>query len=126
MRIGLLDAAKGVWHGLADIGRDLAHIAPVAVFGDLESVVFRKQGGLIVAPEGLERGLVLFVMHVGDALEEEKRENVGLEAGCIDRTAEDVGGFPKVGFELAKLDFYQGHSRERLRRIGLQAIHVAA
>ncbi len=39
--------------------------------------------------------------YIGDALEKEQRKNVALEVSGIDRTAEDVGGFPKMGLQLA-------------------------
>ena len=40
--VGLLDAAHGLLERLADVGRDRAHIAPVAALGNLEAVVLRE------------------------------------------------------------------------------------
>jgi hypothetical protein len=46
--------------------------------------------------------LVFLIVDVRDAFEEEQREHIGLEIGCIHRAAKYVGGFPKVGLELAQ------------------------
>jgi hypothetical protein len=39
-------------------------------------------------------------MHVGEALEEQEREDAGFEVRGIQRPAQDVGGFPEVRFGL--------------------------
>ena len=72
----------------------------MAAIRHLEPVVFWKQGGFVITIELLHRRIVFLIMHVRDALEEQEREHVGLEIGGIDRTAQDVRGFPKVGFKL--------------------------
>ena len=100
LRVGLLDAAHGRLQRLADVGRHRAHVAPVAVLRHLEAVVLRKAGVLLVAAGLGQRGLILLVVDIGDALEEQQREDVGLEVGRIHRPAQDVGGFPEVRFEL--------------------------
>lgn len=62
--------------------------------------VLGKQGGFLVTIELHHRRIVFLILHVRDALEKQKWEHVGLEIGGIDRSAQDVRGFPKVGFEL--------------------------
>ena len=67
--------------------------------GHLEAVVLGEGGVLLVAARLGKGPRELLVEHVGDALEEEQREDVGLEVGRVHRAAEDVGGLPEVGFE---------------------------
>ena len=109
-RVRLLDAAQGGLQRLPDIGGHRSHIAPVAAFWHLEAVVLGEAGVFLVAPGFLQRRLVLLVMHVGEALEEQEREDVGLEVRRIHRPAQDVGGFPEVRFELIEGDGVRGHA----------------
>jgi hypothetical protein len=74
----------------------------VAVLRNLEAVVLGEPSVFLVAAGFLERAPVLLVVHVGDALEEEQREDIGLEVGRIYWTVQDVGCFPEVGFQLAE------------------------
>ena len=74
----------------------------MAALRNLEAVVLRELGVLLVAAGFRQRRRVFLVVDIGDALEEEQREDVGLEVGGVHRAAQDVGGFPEVGFELAK------------------------
>ncbi|MNJ38948.1 hypothetical protein D3C77_338080 [compost metagenome] len=46
----------------------------------------------------------LVIPDVANTLEEQQREDVGLEISCIYRTAQDVRGLPEVAFELTKGD----------------------
>ena len=46
--------------------------------------------------------LVLLIPNNADAIEEQQREDVSLEIGRIHRTAQNVGGFPKMAFKLTK------------------------
>jgi hypothetical protein len=43
--------------------------------------------------------LVLFVTDIGETLEEQEREDIGLEVRRIDRSLEEPSSFPQVGFE---------------------------
>ena len=70
--------------------------------GDLEPVILRELGVFLVAAGFRQRGLIFLVMHIGDALEEQERENVGLEISGIHRPAQDVGRLPEMRFELAQ------------------------
>ena len=63
-------------------------------------MVLREPGVFLVAAGFGQGGLIFLVMDIRDAFEEQQREDVGLEVGGIDRAAQDVGGFPEVGFEL--------------------------
>ena len=74
----------------------------MAILRNLEAVVLGEVGIFLVAA-GLRQGSVVFlVVDVRDAFEKEQREDVRFEVGGIDWAAEDVGGLPKVGFELAQ------------------------
>jgi len=82
VRIGLLDLAHGALQRRADVRGLGAHVAPVAVLGDLKPVQLGEPGQLLVA--GLvDDLLVLLVPDIADALEEEQREDVGREVGCV-------------------------------------------
>ena len=73
----------------------------MAVVRYLESMGFGEQGQFGVA--GVSDDLFIFLIpDITDALEEQQREDVGLEVGGIYRAAQDVGGRPQVGFELGK------------------------
>ena len=102
LRVGLLDPAHGLLQRLADVGRDHAHIAPVAILRNLEAVVLRELGIFLVTAGFRQRRRIFLVIHIRDALEEEQREDVGLEIGRIHRAAQDIRGLPEVGFKLAK------------------------
>jgi len=43
--------------------------------------------------------LQLVLVNVGEALEEDEREDLVLELGRVNGAADDAGGFPKPGFE---------------------------
>ena len=71
----------------------------MAAVGHLEPMGLREVLELAVAVE-LAGGGGLLVPDVADALEEEERQDVAHPVGAAERAAaEDVGGFPEVGFE---------------------------
>ncbi len=58
--------------------------------------------GKVLAVLG-EHRRVLFIPLVADPLEDQQRQDVGLPIAAIDRAAaEDVGGFPEMGFQLGE------------------------
>ena len=68
---------------------------------DLETMRLGEQGQLGIA--GFIDNLGVFLVpDVTNPLEEQQREDVGLEVSRIHRAAQDVGGFPEVGFKLAE------------------------
>ena len=76
-----------------------ADVGPVRAVGDREAVVGRGAGVRLVA--GLvEGGLILLVPHVGEALEEEQREDVLLVVAGVDQAPQELGRAPEVGLEL--------------------------
>jgi hypothetical protein len=65
----------------------------VAVFRDLEAVRLGKPGQCFIA--SLVNDLLVFLVpDIADSLEEQQREDIGLEIGCIHRSTQDVGGLP--------------------------------
>ena len=71
-------------------------------FGNLKAVVLRELGIFLVTARFRQGRRVFLVIDIRDSLEEEQREDVGLEVGGIHRAAQDVRGLPEVGFKLAK------------------------
>jgi hypothetical protein len=67
--------------------------------------------------------LVFLIVDVRDAFEEEQREHIGLEIGCIHRAAKDVGGFPKVGLELAQTHCRIIHKKREASIVQLSLIN---
>jgi len=104
MGIGLLDAAHRGLQRLSNIAGYLTHVCPVTAFGDLKAVVLGKKCRLFVAVKLHQCSGVFLVMNIRKALEEEQREHIRLEVSSIDWPAQDVGGFPKVRFELGEGD----------------------
>ncbi len=100
-RVGFLNFPHRALERRTDIARLGADVVPVAVLWDLKAVRLRKPGQLLVA--GLIDDLLVFLVpDIADALEEQQREDVGLEVSRIHRAAQDVGGFPEVAFELTQ------------------------
>ena len=81
----------------------------MATFWHLEAVVLGKAGVFLVAPGFLQRCLVLLIMHIREALEEQKREDVSLEVRRIYWPAQDIGSFPEMRFELIEGDSVPRH-----------------
>ena len=96
VRVGLLDAAHGLLERMADIGALGPDIFPVAALRNLEPVVLRELGKFHIAVGLIQGHGILLVIDVGEPLEEQQREDVGLEIGRVDRTAENIRSFPKM------------------------------
>ena len=67
---------------------------------NLEAVVLREQGELLVPAGFGQRGLRLFVEDIAQPLVEQQREDELLVVASIDSAAQQRGGSPEVGFEL--------------------------
>jgi len=65
-RVGvrLLDSAHACLEGLTHIRCNLPHIAPVASFGNLKAVVFRKRSRFVVSRKLGKGSLALFVVNI--------------------------------------------------------------
>ena len=85
----------------------------MAALGNLEAVILREQGGLLIFAELFQRRRVFVVMDIREALEEQQREDVGLKIRRIHRAAKDVRGLPEMGFKLGQSDGF-GHSERFL------------
>lgn len=125
--VGPLDGLQGALQGRADVPRRRAHVAPVGPLGDLEAVRLGELREAWVAVL-LDGRAALVVPDVADALEEEQREDVGLEIRRVDGAAEDVRGLPEVVLESVRGDrggvFNGQRGRGRLRGpSGLRAGH---
>ena len=104
VRVGLLDFAHGALQGIADVGCHGTNVIPVAVIRDLKAMRLGEEGQFGIA--GLIDDLGVFLVpDIADPLEEQEREDVGLEVSRIHRAAQDVGGLPEVAFELTEIDW---------------------
>jgi hypothetical protein len=97
VRVGLLDVAHGLLERMSDVGALGPDILPVAAFRNLEPVVLGELGKFHVAVGLFQGHVILLIIDVGEPLEEQQREDVGLEIGRVDRTTQDVGRLPEVG-----------------------------
>ena len=96
VRVRALDLTHGVRERGADVGRRFADVAPVAALRDVEAVHLGEVDRIGVTEErrGVSR---LLVPDVGDALEEQQRQDVRLPVGAVHGTAaEDLGAFPEM------------------------------
>ena len=82
---------------------DAADVVPVAAVRDGEPVIFGQIGQVFVAVD-LHGGGVLFVVDVGDPLEEDKREDVLLVIAGVDQAAQNDRGTPQVGLQFTLAD----------------------
>jgi hypothetical protein len=98
--IGALDPLEDALDRHPYVLAHLPQICPVAARRQLEAVVVGLNRGRELAVEVLEGSAVLLVPGVGDPLEEQQGEDVGLEVCRIDRAAKRVGGVPQTPFEL--------------------------
>ena len=96
VRVGLLDATHGLLEGMADIGASRPDIPPMTFLWNLKTVVLRELGKLHVTIRLFQGNGILLVVNVGESLEEQQRENISLEVGCVDRTSQDIGRLPKM------------------------------
>ena len=86
----------------------------MATIGNLETVGFGEQGQFGIARVGNDL-FVFFVPDIADALEEQQREDVGLEVSRVHRATKDVGRLPEVGFKSGQADLVVAHVPGRLR-----------
>lgn len=81
---------------MADISALGPDILPMAAFRNLEAVVLGELGEFHVAAGIFQGNGILFVIDIGEPLEEQQRKDIGLEIDRIDRTAQNVGGLPEM------------------------------
>jgi len=81
----------------------------VAAVRDGEPVIFGEVGQVFVAVD-LHGGGVLFVVDVGDPLEEDEREDVLLVVAGVDQAAQDDRGTPQVGLQFTLADACRAHA----------------
>jgi len=98
--VGGLDGPHGLLQGPAHIPADLPNLPPMRVRRNLESVVLREEGEEQVALGFAEGGLGLLVIDVAETLVEKEREDELLVVPRVDRTTQEHGGAPEVGFEV--------------------------
>ena len=104
-RIRLFDADPCRRQRLADVRRYVADILPVAALGDCEGVVLRRIAREILVPGLRQRPLVLFLVHVADALEEHQRKDVLLVPARVDAAAQKLRSLPKRRFQFLQIHF---------------------
>ena len=81
---------------------DLAHVAPHAAFGDVETVLTGIEGDGLVAFEFGHEGVKFLVPHVAKTLVEQQAEDIVLEIARIDGAAEQIRRAPEVPFEFGQ------------------------
>lgn len=104
VRVGFLDTAHGLLQAVTDVGALLSHVVPVTAIGYLKAVLLGEQGEHHILARLAQSCFEFLIIDVGEALEEEQREDVGLEIRRIHGTTQDIGGLPEVRFKLTKLD----------------------
>lgn len=100
-RVSPLDLTHRRVDPLPDVGGSLAQVGPVRPDGDLKAVLLWEVRVLGIAVRLLECLGAFFVVDIADPLQEQQREDVRLEIGCVNRAAQDVGGLPKHRFQRA-------------------------
>ena len=107
--VGGLDGAHGLEDRGTDVLGDAADVVPVAAVRDGEAVILGEVGQVLVAVD-LQGGGVLFVVDVGDPLEEDEREDVLLVVAGVDQAAQHDRGAPQVGLQFALADARRAHA----------------
>src|SRR5688500_5663164 len=97
---GGLGGAQGVLQDAANIRGGLTHPAPVGLRRNLEAVVLREEGELLIPVRLGQRGLRPLVEHVAQALVEQQRKDELLVVASVNGAAQERGYAPEVGFEL--------------------------
>ncbi len=99
--VGLLDPVKDQLKFVSDVLGDLAQVRPVATLGDDEPVVVGVGGlGHRLRRVILDSLAVLRIPVVGEALEEQQREDVLLEVSRIHGAAQRVRGGEQARFKF--------------------------
>ena len=102
--IGAFDFTEGFCDGNTDILGYGADILPMGAFGNDEPVVFFPFQGFFIAVF-CQNLLTFLIVHIADALEEQKWEDILLVSTGINVGAEQNCGIPQVG-----LQFFNGDS----------------
>jgi hypothetical protein len=85
--VGAFNPTQRLLQRLPDVGRHRPHVAPMAALRNLEAVVLREQGVLLVATGLRDCRVVFLVVNVRETLEEQQRKDVGLEVRRVHGTA---------------------------------------
>ncbi len=99
--------------GRTDIAGLGAHVVPVAIFRNRESVRLRKPGQLLISSL-INDFLVLLVPGIADALKEQQGKDIGLEVSRIHRGTQDVSRLPEAGLKLTEGNGLFWHNDLRL------------
>ena len=110
--VGCLDGAERASQCPADIPCRSADVGPVCAGRDDEPVVGSRLRVALVA--GLVEGVPeFFVPDVGEALEEEQREDVLLIVPGVDQAAQEVRGTPEVRLQRLLAQVFGGSALVR-------------
>ena len=108
-RVGRLDGAERAPQRAAHVARRAADVGPVGAGRDGEPVVGRRPRIVLVA--GFVEGAPVFLApDIGEALEEEQREDVLLVVAGVDQAAQEVGRAPEVRFQRLLAQVFDGCS----------------
>jgi hypothetical protein len=99
-RISSLDFVKSILQCRSDVFGFPADIRPAASFGNLKAVIFGKRRVIPIARGFFQRRGEFAFEHIADALKKEKWKDIRFKVGGVDRSAQDIGRFPQVGFKL--------------------------
>ena len=109
IRISQLGLVHGTHKGRTDILGTLAHIFPMAVFGDIKAVLLWQSSKLRIATTEEQRLFGLFIIDIIQTLIVEQRRDIILEVVLANRSAEDIAGFHEEVVQLLRCtDFFIG------------------
>jgi hypothetical protein len=86
----------------------------------LEAVVLQEQRKVLISARIPQCGNDLLIEDIAEALLEQQREDELLVVPRVDRSAQEHGGSPEVGFELLLCDAGHGELNTELNTTGLR------
>ena len=101
----LFNSTEGIVDCSTNISSFRAYIDPMRAFRNLEGMVLRKCSKLFVTTGNIQCFLCLFVIHIRNALEEQKRYNIFLIVLGRNYTIENICAFSQIRFQVSLCHF---------------------
>ena len=101
----LFNSTEGIVDCSTNISSFRAYIDPMRAFRNLEGMVLRKCSKLLVTTGNIQCFLCLFVIHIRNALEEQKRYNIFLIVLGRNYTIENICAFSQIRFQVSLCHF---------------------